>query len=228
MPVAKLLEAISTFAPPFDPPPPTSPASSAFGLLPASLPPLHWCIACWRLSLLRPPGVAGPAWAGRDSGLTRISCSDGRAAANRLPAPRPMARTPAGNCWATRIIPHSGGSACRRESWRRWRAGIRRRLPPTSGCSPCHPSFLSGRWPAVREPGKGRRCGRLISAPVPMPSSTTRGTIFPYDISLCAMLTALWLGLGRWSRRNSVLVGVAAGLGFLVYNGYWLLRRLRL
>jgi hypothetical protein len=44
---------------------------------------------------------------------------------------------------------------------------------------------------------------------------------FPYDISLCAMLWALWLGMGAWSWRNSVLVGAVAGLGFLTYNGYW-------
>lgn len=46
---------------------------------------------------------------------------------------------------------------------------------------------------------------------------------FPYDIALCAMLAALWLGLGPWSWRNSLLAGVWVGLGFLVYNGYWLL-----
>ena len=46
---------------------------------------------------------------------------------------------------------------------------------------------------------------------------------FPYDISLCALLGARWLGLGPWSRRNSLWVGVAASLGFLTYNGYWLL-----
>jgi hypothetical protein len=46
---------------------------------------------------------------------------------------------------------------------------------------------------------------------------------FPYDISLCAMLGALWLGLRPWSWRNSLLAGVMAGIGFLTYNGYWLL-----
>jgi hypothetical protein len=46
---------------------------------------------------------------------------------------------------------------------------------------------------------------------------------FPYDIALCAMLGALWLALGRESRGNSFLVGAAAAVGFLVYNGYWLI-----
>ena len=46
---------------------------------------------------------------------------------------------------------------------------------------------------------------------------------FPYDSSLCALLWALWLALGPWSPRNSFLTGVAAGIGFLDYNGYWLL-----
>jgi hypothetical protein len=45
----------------------------------------------------------------------------------------------------------------------------------------------------------------------------------PYDVSLCAMLLALWLGLGPFSWRRSLLTGAAAGLGFLTYNGYWLL-----
>jgi hypothetical protein len=44
---------------------------------------------------------------------------------------------------------------------------------------------------------------------------------FPYDISLCEILGALWLGLGPWSWRNSLRVGGAAGLGFLTYAGYW-------
>lgn len=44
---------------------------------------------------------------------------------------------------------------------------------------------------------------------------------FPYDSALCAMLGALWLGLGKWSWINSLLVGVAAAFGYLVYNGYW-------
>jgi hypothetical protein len=44
---------------------------------------------------------------------------------------------------------------------------------------------------------------------------------FPYDISLCAMLGALWLGLGPWSWRNSLLAGATAAIGFLTYNGYW-------
>jgi len=46
---------------------------------------------------------------------------------------------------------------------------------------------------------------------------------FPYDVSLSLMLFGLWLGLGPWSWRNSLWVGVAASLGFLTYNGYWLL-----
>ena len=46
---------------------------------------------------------------------------------------------------------------------------------------------------------------------------------FPYDISLCCMLVALRYALGPGSWRNSLLAGVAAGTGFLTYNGYWLL-----
>jgi len=46
---------------------------------------------------------------------------------------------------------------------------------------------------------------------------------FPYDISLCAMLGGLCVALGPWSWRRSLLVGVVAGVGFLTYNGYWLL-----
>lgn len=44
---------------------------------------------------------------------------------------------------------------------------------------------------------------------------------FPYDISLCLMLLALYVGLGSWSWRRSLTAGVLAGLGFLTYNGYW-------
>jgi Dolichyl-phosphate-mannose-protein mannosyltransferase len=44
---------------------------------------------------------------------------------------------------------------------------------------------------------------------------------FPYDISLCEILLAVWFGLGPWSWRNSLRVGAAAGLGFLTYAGYW-------
>jgi hypothetical protein len=44
---------------------------------------------------------------------------------------------------------------------------------------------------------------------------------FPYDLSLCAMLFALWLALRAGTWRRSVLVGAMAGIGFLTYNGYW-------
>ena len=44
---------------------------------------------------------------------------------------------------------------------------------------------------------------------------------FPYDVALCAMLWALWLGMGGWSWLNSLLVGVIVAAGFLSYNGYW-------
>ncbi len=47
--------------------------------------------------------------------------------------------------------------------------------------------------------------------------------LFPYDASLCIMLGALWLALGPWSPHRSWLAGTMAGLGFLTYNGYWLL-----
>ena len=46
---------------------------------------------------------------------------------------------------------------------------------------------------------------------------------FPYDVSLALMLGSLWLALGPWSWRNSLVVGLVAGAGFLTYNGYWLL-----
>jgi hypothetical protein len=46
---------------------------------------------------------------------------------------------------------------------------------------------------------------------------------FPYDMALAGMLGALWVGLGPCSRRNSFLAGATAGIGFLIYNGYWLL-----
>ena len=46
---------------------------------------------------------------------------------------------------------------------------------------------------------------------------------FPYDVSLSLMLLGFWLGLGPWSWRNSIWVGLAASLGFLTYNGYWLI-----
>ena len=46
---------------------------------------------------------------------------------------------------------------------------------------------------------------------------------FPYDIALSVTLAGLWLGMGPWSWRNSLGVGVAASIGFLTYNGYWLL-----
>ncbi len=46
---------------------------------------------------------------------------------------------------------------------------------------------------------------------------------FPYDISLCAMLGSLCFALGPPSARNSWIAGILAALGFLIYNGYWLL-----
>jgi len=45
----------------------------------------------------------------------------------------------------------------------------------------------------------------------------------PYDIALFEMMVALWLALGPFSAVTSLLTGCAAGLGFLTYNGYWLL-----
>jgi hypothetical protein len=46
---------------------------------------------------------------------------------------------------------------------------------------------------------------------------------FPYDVALFGLLLSLWFGLGPWSAGNSLLTGIVAGLGFLTYNGYWLL-----
>lgn len=46
---------------------------------------------------------------------------------------------------------------------------------------------------------------------------------FPYDVSLCFCLLALWLSLGPPNAWRTLLAGLAAGMGFLSYNGYWLL-----
>ncbi len=46
---------------------------------------------------------------------------------------------------------------------------------------------------------------------------------FPYDLSLFFCLLATWLALGRAVWWRSALAGLCAGLGFLSYNGYWLL-----
>jgi hypothetical protein len=46
---------------------------------------------------------------------------------------------------------------------------------------------------------------------------------FPYDLSLFLCLLALWIALKPQSWLRSILVGLAAGLGFLSYNGYWVL-----
>ncbi len=45
----------------------------------------------------------------------------------------------------------------------------------------------------------------------------------PYDIALFVLLCALLLAVGPFSLRRSVAVGCTAGLGILIYNGYWLL-----
>ncbi len=46
---------------------------------------------------------------------------------------------------------------------------------------------------------------------------------FPYDLSLFFCLLATWLALGSPAWWRSAGAGLAAGLGFLAYNGYWLL-----
>lgn len=46
---------------------------------------------------------------------------------------------------------------------------------------------------------------------------------FPYDLSLFFCLLATWLALGPAAWWRSGVAGLAAGLGFLSYNGYWLL-----
>lgn len=46
--------------------------------------------------------------------------------------------------------------------------------------------------------------------------------LLPYDMALCLMLAALWFALRGGSCRL-VGSGVLVGLGFLTYNGYWLL-----
>jgi hypothetical protein len=45
----------------------------------------------------------------------------------------------------------------------------------------------------------------------------------PYDIALFELMAALWVALGRGTPANAVLTGAVAALGFLTYNGYWLL-----
>ncbi len=45
----------------------------------------------------------------------------------------------------------------------------------------------------------------------------------PYDVALFTLMGALWLALGRFSERNSLVTGAAVALGVLTYNGYWLL-----
>jgi hypothetical protein len=47
--------------------------------------------------------------------------------------------------------------------------------------------------------------------------------LLPYDVGLALLLLALGHGLGEDSWRRSFRTGVIAGLGFLTYNGYWLL-----
>lgn len=46
---------------------------------------------------------------------------------------------------------------------------------------------------------------------------------FPYDAALCFLLAALLVNFGQVRIKTSFLVGVVASLGFLTYNGYWLL-----
>jgi hypothetical protein len=46
---------------------------------------------------------------------------------------------------------------------------------------------------------------------------------FPYDLALALCLLGQWLALGRDAWWRSLGAGLAAGLGFLAYNGYWLL-----
>lgn len=46
---------------------------------------------------------------------------------------------------------------------------------------------------------------------------------FPYDVALCWMLIACGLGIREFNGlRVSFAVGLAAAIGFLCYNGYWL------
>jgi hypothetical protein len=46
---------------------------------------------------------------------------------------------------------------------------------------------------------------------------------FPYDASLALMLAGLWWRLGGEGWKRQLGLGVMTGLGFLVYNGYWVL-----
>ena len=47
--------------------------------------------------------------------------------------------------------------------------------------------------------------------------------LFPYDVSLFFCLVALRLTLGPATTLKAVLAGVFAGIGFLSYDGYWIL-----
>ena len=47
--------------------------------------------------------------------------------------------------------------------------------------------------------------------------------LFPYDVALCFCMASLALSLGPGSLRRSFAAGILAGLGFLTYNGYWII-----
>lgn len=44
---------------------------------------------------------------------------------------------------------------------------------------------------------------------------------FPYDASLFVFLLSFWIGLGKTRPLRSWTSGLLAGIGYLVYNGYW-------
>ncbi|HVW20925.1 MAG TPA: hypothetical protein VHC86_06885 [Opitutaceae bacterium] len=80
-------------------------------------------------------------------------------------------------------------------------------------------------WAIARRAGAGPR-EALWAALLAAGSSTLfyySRHLLPYDVSLAILLGACWLALGPASPWNSFLAGAATGIGFLAYNGYWLL-----
>lgn len=47
--------------------------------------------------------------------------------------------------------------------------------------------------------------------------------LFPYDVALCFCMASLAFSLGAGSLRQSLAAGLLSGLGFLTYNGYWII-----
>ena len=83
--------------------------------------------------------------------------------------------------------------------------------------------ILIGR--CARAAGAGRREAALAVLVAALSSSLFYYTrhLFPYDVSLTLCLIALRLTLGPPTRLKAVLAGVFSAIGFLCYDGYWVL-----